>query len=294
MGPHPKRAVRPWQRPVTASLLGVTLVLLSACSASTREQWSNLAMPEPATAESPAVLNLWIWGWVAAMVVGVITWGLIFWVVWRYRRKDDHTPVQTRYNLPLEIFYTVAPILMVIVFFYWTVKVQNDILDEETRPAEYSVYVVGQQWSWTFNYPDQEVVGGEGTNVYSSGTASNPPTLVLPVDRTVTFELRAADVIHSFWVPAFLMKMDVIPGLENSFQVTPTTEGTFVGRCAELCGVYHSRMLLNVEVVSQAEFEQHLRSLQEQGNVSEEPIVGGEYTNTPVGIEPDTQGGGSE
>ena len=77
--------------------------------------------------------------------------------------------------------------------------------------------------------------------------------------------LTARDVIHSFWVPAFLQKMDMIPGRVNRFQVTPTQEGTFKGKCAELCGAYHSQMLFNVKVVSRAEYEQHMDELRAKG-----------------------------
>ena len=285
MGLHlPTRTGRPLRRLAHGVLLVATAFLLGACGAEEREQWRNLAMPEPATEESPAIFDLWIWGWVAAMAVGVIVWGLIFWVVWRYRQKDPtKIPVQTRYNLPLEIFYTIVPVLMVVVFFFWTVKVQDSVLDEETRPAEHVVEVVGQQWSWTFNYTDEDAVGGR--NVYTSGTASQIPTLVLPVDETTRFNLNSPDVIHSFWVTGFLMKMDVIPGRDNHYQVTPTEIGEFQGKCAELCGVYHSRMLFNVRVVSRADFDAYLQDLQAAGFESDEPVLGGEYADTPVGLE---------
>ena len=89
-------------------------------------------MPEPASAQGEHTLALWQGAWIAALVTGVVVWGLIFWVVVRYRRRsDDEIPMQTRYNLPLEIFYTIAPIIMVIVFFSHTVKTQNIVLDED-------------------------------------------------------------------------------------------------------------------------------------------------------------------
>ena len=164
--------------------------------------------------------------------------------------------MQTRYNLPLEIFYTIAPIMMVVVFFYCTVNVQNEVLDLEPEP-DARVEVVGQQWSWTFNYTEQ-----------GDGRPSTPYTVrhrprrsrrwCCPVDQTVQFNLHSPDVIHSFGVPAFLMKMDVVPGRVNKFQVTPTAIGDFAGKCSELCGTYHSRMLFNVEVVSQADYDAYL------------------------------------
>lgn len=258
------------------------LVLLAGCSAQAQDEWKNLAMPDPATEQATYTFDLWRWAWVAAMATGVVVWGLIGWVVVRYRRKhEDEIPVQTRYNLPLEIFYTIAPIVMVVVFFYHTVNVQNIVLDDTDQ--DQTIEVVGQQWSWTFNY---RLDGSEdGPVVWTSGTGSQIPTLVLPVDQTIQFNLTSPDVIHSFGIPAFLMKMDVIPGRTNHYEVTPTTTGDFVGKCYELCGSYHSRMLFNVKVVEQAEYEQYLADLEDRGNYSEEPLLGGNFVNEQAGLD---------
>lgn len=262
------------------------LVLLAGCSAETQNDWKNLAMPDPATEQADHIYYLWRYAWIAAMVTGVIVWGLIFWVVVRYRRRSpDEIPVQTRYNLPLEIFYTIAPIVMVIVFFYHTVDVQNAVLDDTDE--DLTVEVVGFQWSWTFNH---HVDGTTGPYVYTSGTGSQIPTLVLPVGQTVQFNLSSPDVIHSFGIPAFLMRMDVVPGRSNHYEVTPKTEGVFVGKCFELCGTYHSRMLFNVEVVSADEYESYLRELEQQGNTSEEPVIGGNFVNEQAGLDADEEG----
>lgn len=279
------------RRIVLAVALATTAVVLSGCTAQQQHEWKNFAMPDPGTEEAQGIFDLWRWGWVAALVTGVLVWGLIFWVVFRYRQKSpDEIPIQTRYNLPLEIFYTIAPILMVIVFFYWTVKVQNDVLEEPT--PEHTIVAVGSKWSWTFNYTDEDAVNGQ--NVYTSGTGSDIPTLWLPVDEPVRFELRSPDVIHSFWIPGFLMKMDVVPGRENGFQVTPNTLGEFRGKCAELCGVYHSRMLFNVKVVPMASYEAHLKDLEAAGNVSDAPVIGGAYADLEVGAEVTPRTGGDE
>jgi cytochrome c oxidase subunit 2 len=207
-------------------------------------------------------------------------------VVVRDRRKHaDEIPVQTRYNLPLEIFYTVAPIVMVIVFFYHTVNVQNAVLDDTEQDR--TIEVVGQQWSWTFNH---RLDGDEGPVVYTSGFGGNIPTLVLPVGETTQFNLHSPDVIHSFGVPGFLMKMDVIPGRVNHYEVTPEVEGRFVGKCYELCGTYHSRMLFNVDVVSVEEYESYLQDLEDQGNTSDEPLLGGENAREQAGLESGEEG----
>ena len=259
------------------------VLLLSGCAAEEAEQFRNLAMPtRDATATSHYVFDLWRWGWVAALATGVVVWGLILYACFAFRRRsDDEIPVQTRYNLPLEIFYTIAPVIMVVVFFFHTVNAQNSILEEVPDP-DHVIDVVGQQWQWTFNYPNEEAV--EAPNVYEVGTASYMPTLVLPVDESIEFRLHSPDVIHDFWITGFLMKMDVVPGRVNHFQITPQKLGSFKGKCAELCGVSHSRMLFNVEVVTREEFDAYLQDKEAQGDVSERPLLGGAEADTQAGL----------
>ena len=122
-------------------------------------------------------------------------------------------PPQNRYNLPMEIFYTIAPFIIIGVLFYYTVLAQNNVLAKVAEP-DVTVDVVGQKWSWTFNYKsaDNPAVGED---VYEAGTINKTPTLYLPVNKSVRFNLSSPDVIHSFWIPAFYTKMDVIPGRNN-------------------------------------------------------------------------------
>lgn len=200
------------------------------------------------------------------MVVGVFVWGLLAYVVIRYRRrKDDEIPRQTRYNLPLEILYTLVPFLIIGVMFFFTVQSQNAILAKETERPVHTIDVIGQKWSWTFNYREAENpdVGADASTV---GTVDEIPELYLPLGEPVRFNLNSADVIHSFWVPDFYFKLDVIPGRENSFDITPTKEGRFLGKCAELCGTYHANMIFYVNVVSPEEYEAHIKQLAADGN----------------------------
>lgn len=288
----------PVRRTVRVALLGVAMLVLAGCSEADAHQIRNLAMPDRATAQGPYTYELWKWAWVAAMVTGVIVWGLIFYVVVKFRRRsDDEIPRQTRYNLPLEVFYTIAPVLMCVVFFFHTVRVQDEIIKLEPDP-DLTVEVMGQQWTWTFNHGigDQDTdASGDGDYayeeyVYTSGTGRDIPTLVLPVDQTIQFNLHSPDVVHDFGVPSFLVKMDVIPGRVNKLQVTPTVEGTYAGKCYELCGVSHSRMLFNVEVVSQAEYDAYLADLAEAGNTADSPVLGGSFVNDQAGLEADSEG----
>lgn len=257
-------------------------------------------MPPTVTKEGAHNLALWQGAWIAAMITGVLTWGLIFYALWRFRRRSkDEIPVQTRYNLPLEIFYTIAPVLMVIVFFTHTVKAENALLDDSKTSN--TIEVVGQQWSWTFNYglgardaaaDDFAAVQKSfpySSYVFEAGTASHIPTIWLPVGVTTRFNLHSPDVIHDFGVPSFHMRMDVVPGRVNHYAVTPTKIGTYDGKCYELCGVSHSRMLFNVKVVSQADYDAHLADLKGQGALRDSPLLGGSDATTQAGLEGDSE-----
>jgi len=265
----------------------ISLVALAGCSSDDSSDLERLAMPDPGTVEGESILSLWQGAWIAALVTGAIVWGLIFYAVWHFRRRsDDEIPVQTRYNLPLEIFYTIFPIIMVVVFFSHTVRVQNEVLDDS--PADNTITVVGQQWTWTFNHPygegSAEDDDDEG-NVWEGGDGNRIPTLWLPVNETTRFELRSPDVIHNFGIPGFVMRMDVMPGQQNHYQLTPNELGEYAGKCYELCGVYHSRMLFNVKVVTRAEYDAHLQELEAAGQMTDDPIIGGSYADQQVGIE---------
>jgi cytochrome c oxidase subunit 2 len=196
-------------------------------------------------------LSLW--------VVGGITWALILGAVVIYRRRhDDPMPPQTRYNIPIEVMYTVTPLIVVEVFTLFTWRDTAEITRVSDDQAV-TVNVVGFQWNWTFNYIE--------AGVYENGSPTDLPVLYLPRGEKVRFVLTSPDVIHSFWVPSFLMKMDVVPGRTNQFEVTPTTVGRFAGKCAELCGTYHSQMLFWVEVLEPDDYEQKIAELEAAGQV---------------------------
>jgi cytochrome c oxidase subunit 2 len=153
------------------------------------------------------------------------------------------------------------------VLFYFTVVAQSNMLAKSPEP-DHTVKVIGQKWSWTFNY-DESDNPAVGEDVWEAGTIEKTPDLYLPVGKTVKFDLRSPDVIHSFWVPAFYQKLDVVPGRENTFEVTPTKTGVFRGKCSELCGTYHSAMLFNLHVVSEEEYNAYLKTLIAKGQTGE-------------------------
>jgi len=248
-----------------ASLLAVAL---SGCAGRVQDGF----LPRAATQGGERVTTLWNGAWIAALAVGVLVWGLILWCVVAYRRRkdDNELPVQLRYNVPMEILYTVVPVFMIAVLFYYTQRDESALLDTSKNP-DVVVNVIGKKWSWDFNYVNEDTYesGTQAELTGKAGAEASLPTLYLPVGKRTEFVLTSRDVIHSFWVPAFLQKLDMIPGRVNKFQVFPTETGDFKGKCAELCGAYHSRMLFNVKVVDQATYDAHIADLKAQGNTGQ-------------------------
>ena len=261
---------------------------LTGCSPEVQKGW--LPTERGTTNHTDRIMDLWVNSWIAALIVGVITWGLMIWCMVAYRRRKGTVgfPRQNSFNLPLEVFYLTIPLFMVLVFFYFTDRDQQSI-DDRSTPADVVVDVRGKQWAWDFNYKQGEVVTEDvheaGVQAHLTGNAVDKeklPTLYLPVNKSVDLELNARDVIHSFWVPAFLQKRDMIPGKTNYIRLTPTREGTYDGKCAELCGEYHSEMLFRVKVVSESEFQAHMNQLRQDGNTG---LLGEEYDRNPAPAE---------
>jgi cytochrome c oxidase subunit 2 len=254
-------------------VLGMTL--LTGCSEQVRMGW--LPTERGTTSNTDRLIDLWVNSWIAALAVGVVTWGLILWCIVAYRRRknDEGFPRQLSYNLPIEIFYTAIPLVMVFVFFYFTDRDQSAITARSDNP-DVVIDVRGKQWSWDFNYVKQNKysIGQQAHMTGQTGVPETLPTLYLPVNKSVELQLNTRDVNHSFWVPAFLQKMDLIAGKTNYISFTPEREGVYDGKCAELCGEYHAEMLFRVAVVSEAEFNAQMAKLQ-TGQ------VGSEYDRNP-------------
>jgi len=243
---------RHWAALVVGSVL---LLVLSGCSLD--DVPNQIAIPDPASDTGDRIFHLWQGTWVALWIIGLFTWVLMLGAAyWFRRRRDDEVPKQTRYNLPIEVLYTITPLIVVLAFAWPTIR-DGQIITEIKDDQAVTVNVVGYQWNWGFNYIEEDV--------YSVGSPADPPVLYLPVDEKAQFVLTSPDVIHSFWIPDFLMKMDVVPGRANTFELTPTVEDRFTGKCAELCGTYHSQMLFWVEVVDRETFDAKMEELRAAG-----------------------------
>jgi cytochrome c oxidase subunit 2 len=274
------------------------VVILAGCS---QQQLRGFLPGTPGiTNHTDGVTSLWVTSWIVLLAVGIVTWGLIIWAAIVYRRRKGQTglPVQLRYNLPIEIFYTIVPLILVLGFFAFTAKEQNTIENPTPHP-QVQVEVYGKRWAWDFNY---DKVGPGGKGVYSPGVQaqelenadgtidqSKIPTLYLPVNKSVQIKIESRDVDHSFWIVDFLYKKDNIPGKDNYMYFTPTKIGTYAGKCAELCGDYHSLMLFQVKVVDETTYQNYIQSLVDKGQTG---ILGPQYntnTNQPGNSAPSAQ-----
>jgi cytochrome c oxidase subunit 2 len=232
-----------------------------------------------ATNQTDRVASLWVNSWIVLLAVGVITWALMGWAAVAYRRRKGQTglPVQMRYNMPIEIFYTAIPLILVLGMFFFTARDQTEIETQWDDP-DVEITAIGKQWSWDFMYAGEDDDLSDA--VWTMGIQAQPdengnideeelPTLVLPVDQKVHINLQSRDVIHSFWIIDFLYKKDMFQGKDNSWSFIPTRVGEYEGKCAELCGEYHSMMLFNVKVVEQDEYDDYIESLRDKGDTGD-------------------------
>ena len=263
----PRARTRPGRLARRAALLALLAVGTTGC---TSNAFTRLGWPAPVTRQGQVALTLWQGSWVAAWLVGAVVWGLIVWAIIFHRKKRATAPAphQVRYNLPIEMLYTVVPFIMVGVLFFFTARDENYIDRLSARP-NVTVNVIGYQWSWQFQYPGYKLPGSATGFVTMNGVSWSPetgnsqlPVLVIPKDRTVRFNLVSTDVIHSFWIVPFEFKRDLIPGHPNHFEVYPTKTWSGIGHCTELCGLYHSRMLFRVKIVTPAQFSQWIHTQQ--------------------------------
>ncbi len=248
------------------------LLLLGAGTACS----SRFGAPEPATRQGSEVLGLWRILMLVGIGVGAVVVALLAVTLVRdRRRRRTDLPSQTRENIPVEIAYTVVPLVIVAVLFVVTLRTQGPV-DRLSASPGLRVEVTAFQWGWRFVYPAHDLT--------VVGDSNAPPTLFLPVGVTTRLQLASPDVIHSFYVPAFLTKRDTIPGTVEDLDVTPTRVGHFGGYCAEFCGLDHARMTFAVEVVTEPEFERWLAERRE------EPAEGAGESGTDPGGATDPRG----
>jgi cytochrome c oxidase subunit 2 len=243
--------VKPSRPIFRALLLAPIALLLTGCA-----KVSGLGFEEGVTSVNDTSLSLWQGAWIAAGVVGVFTLILILWpaVFHRAKASKGEFPKQTQYNIPVEIAYTLIPFIIVAVLFYFT-AVKEQKITEKTTTYAHEIEVKGIQWSWQFAYPEA------GAKAIVTGTPAQPPTLYVPLGEKVRYTITSNDVVHGFWIPAFMIQMQNLPGVTNHLEFTANKLGTYPGRCNILCGRNHAQMIFKVKVVTPTEYKAYLETL---------------------------------
>lgn len=200
-----------------------------------------------------------------AVPITVLVEGILIYTVWEFRNNED--PLPTMENRRLEITWTIATAIVLLVVGIASYQVMaepyvvasgDQQIETDQEPVE--VEVVGQKYSWTFNYND--TVANTSQNASADNRISSTNTLVLPANRPVVLEVTSADWLHAFHVPGLGLKQDAVPAHHNIIRTKITETGTYQLYCAEYCGVGHSQMLGKVEVVSQEEYQNWLNEQQ--------------------------------
>jgi cytochrome c oxidase subunit 2 len=235
---------RRWRRVRRLVALPIAAIALSGCTVPT------FGASQGVTSSSKSVYHLWQGFSIGAAIIGTLVVVLIVYAVLRYGRKGDSIPKQTQYHIPLEIFYTVVPILIVFGLFAATLVVENkEVANPQTNVV---VDVNAFQWGWKFSYP--------GTSTVVVGETTQSPTMVIPVNTNVHINLTSTDVIHGFYVKEFNFSRYAVPGIMNQFTIRAQSIGTFLGQCTQLCGLYHSLMFFQVKVVTPSQYTAWLAS----------------------------------
>jgi cytochrome c oxidase subunit 2 len=241
---------------------------------------------------------LWSGTFIAALVVGGIVTVLIVWSVFRYRARGDTIPRQFQYHLPLEITYTLVPVVIVLVLFGFTVVAENRI-DALDPPPVQTIDIYAFQWGWQFHYAGKDVtVQGETVSdpdpVGLDGKKCAPswyclgPGLVLPVGQTVLINLRSKDTIHGFYVPEFNFSRYAQPGILNQFEITAQHAGIFRAQCTQFCGLYHAEMFFHAVALPPAQFQAWLSSERNASSSANAPPPNSKQNSSTTPTTPST------
>lgn len=232
-----------------AGMLLAVALLLGGC----------LIPPTPETTQAKDTYGLYLVVFIMGAIVFFLVEGMLVWSIIRYRRRDDRLPTQLHGNNLLEITWTVIPTIIVLVLFALSTVTLGAIQKQAANPAV-TIDVTAFQWQWTFHYLDGDTNPANDYQV--TGTPGQPPVMGVPVGEPIHLDLHSVDVIHSFYVPHFLIKKDVIPfpagQPDNTLDFTITQAGTYAGQCAEFCGAGHATMTFSILAMSPADYQKWL------------------------------------
>ncbi len=212
--------------------------------------------------------------WIITAIVLFVS-GLMIWSFWKFNHKANPKPAGFTHNSPLEIAWTVVPIIILVFIGAFSLPVLFN--QQEIPEGDITIKVTGYQWYWGYEYVDEDVAFesfmlapeeladyGYTDDLYKLATDQ---AIILPVGKTVVMQLTGADVIHSWTIPAFGVKQDAVPGRLAQLWFNPEKEGVYFGQCSELCGKDHAYMPITVKVVSQEAYDAWLVEAKEQNGV---------------------------
>jgi cytochrome c oxidase subunit 2 len=268
-----------WSALPAIAVAGLALFVAACAGADqvtniTNPNQPSIFPPTPVTEQASGTRSLYVITLIIALVVFVIVEGLLIIMALRFRRKstDVELPKQTHGSNPLEILWTLVPAITV-TFLFGAAIITLDNQERLSANPAVVVDVQGFQWQWTFKYPNQG-------NLSFTGAGTTGPEMVVPTNELIRIRLHSDDVIHSFYVPLFNYKLDVIPGRTNEFEVTVEEPGTYGGQCAEFCGLQHANMFFTVRAVSRAEFDAWVTQQQQAASATPAPLPSGGQTIT--------------
>ncbi len=269
-------------------LRALLALLLVACTSEANQNFTGDTRPpgffpgEVVTEQGRLSAGLYDVVFIIAAAIFLLVEGLLILIAIRFRSRKTDTglPVQDHGNNLLEIAWTLIPAIIVTGLFLGTASVLGRV-DEKVEDPGLVVDVTGFQWQWTFEYPG--ITRANGEPISFTGSGSDGPEMVVPTNERVRIRLKAQDVIHSFYVPQFFYKLDVIPGRINQFDVVVQQPGTYGGQCAEFCGLAHNEMYFTVRAVDRAEFDTWAQDAVQQANATPAPAPSGAESPAPGG-----------
>lgn len=236
---------------------------------------------QPAATEIARELQ-WLDGFILVIITAITIFvtALLIWVIVRHNSRVNPTPARFSHNTPVEIAWTVVPIIILVVIGAFSLPVL--FKQQEIPTADITIKAIGKQWYWTYEYPDHEfefdsyMIGSPATGgdnrmspeveaqLVEAGYSredfllATDTAVVVPVGKTIVVQVTGADVIHSWTIPAFGVKQDGVPGRLAQLWFTAEKEGIYFGQCSELCGIAHAYMPITVKVVSEAAYAEWL------------------------------------
>jgi cytochrome c oxidase subunit 2 len=248
---------------VSAAVMSLVVLAPAWAADKMGQPTSGGVMLQPSASEirdKVAFFHNWI---LLPVIIGVTLFvlALLVIVVVRFNKRSNPVPARWSHNTPIEIVWTIVPVLILMVIAIFSFRL---LYDEHNMPTPYmTVKVTGRQWNWDYEYPDKKVAAYTSTILSDADAIANgePPNLavsapmVVPVNKVVSVQVTAEDVIHSFSMPAFGIKIDAVPGRLNQTWFKANRTGMFYGQCSQLCGVDHAFMPIAIKVVSQSDFD---------------------------------------